>query len=128
MSDEDYDDITHLKTGRDITVEFVSPQEAKNTFGQISVRVKPKQTPVSDKKEIIELIINNQPDIFEIFKKPSKEELQIALDSWLNPTEDDSTDNNLTDEKKSSSANKSTPNPTKNRDIDAALSELLGDD
>lgn len=132
MADEDYEDITDLKNGRDIVVEFLSPKDAGNTYGQISVRVKPKQTPVSADKAVLTAIIQDQPDIYEIFKKPTKEELKQALDEWLNPSAEDeetlaSKAVSEEDDEEEFETPKRTPKPRKVDDVDSAISELLGD-
>lgn len=87
FSDPDYGDISDPVTGRDIEVEFITPQAAGNTFGKTSMLVKPNQCPCSEDKEVLEMIVNGQVDIFEIHKKSTFDELKAALEKWLNPEE-----------------------------------------
>ena len=83
IADEDYGDITDLKTGRDITVEFTEAA-GEGTYPTTSIRVKPTQTPATTDKEIADKI-KNQKDILELFPELSYDELYKVMDAWLNP-------------------------------------------
>ena len=82
VSDPDYGDITDLMNGRDIDVEF-TPAEGGG-FPKTTIRVKPNTQPATDDKSIAEKIMN-QPEITDIFPEPSYDELQKALEDWMNP-------------------------------------------
>jgi hypothetical protein len=82
VSDPDYGDITDLMNGRDIDVEF-TPAEGGG-FPKTTIRVKPNTQPATDDKSIAEKIMN-QPEITDIFPEPSYDELQKALEEWMNP-------------------------------------------
>jgi len=101
ISDPDYGDITDLKSGRDIDVEYLTPKEAGNTYGSTKVRVKPNQTEATDDSDVLSMINDDQPDIYSIFKKKSYDELKEALERWLDPEKfsDDSTAVNANIEK-----------------------------
>lgn len=88
IADEDYGDITDFKSGRDVVVEYQKGEDVGNTYGKISIRIKPNSTPVTDDKAILEKIINGQKDLKEIFQEPSYDDLKIALQQWLNPDAD----------------------------------------
>lgn len=85
VADPDYGDISDPTSGRDIEVEYVTPQEAGNTYGKTTIRVKPNQSPCTEDKEVLELIVNGQSDINEVYKRSSYDELKEALENWLNP-------------------------------------------
>jgi hypothetical protein len=85
IADEDYGDITDVKNGRDVVVEFIKPEDAGNTFGKITIRVKPNATPATDSKEVAEKIVNGQKDLKEIFPEPSYDTLKEALEKFLDP-------------------------------------------
>lgn len=149
IADEDYGDITDLKSGRDITVEFQIPEEAGNTFGKISVRVKPNPTPVTDNKEILDKILNGQQDLKEIYPEPTYEDLKDALQTWLDggePADDTKSSKDSTakksapaddDDEVSYSNKKMAPNPKaeasikksskKSDDVASAFEELFDD-
>ena len=87
IADPDYGDITDVKAGRDISVEF-TPAEGVGNFPKTTIRVKPNQTAATEDSNVAEKIINGQKDIFEIFKKQSYDNLKAVLAEWLNPDED----------------------------------------
>tara|TARA_Y100000592_G_scaffold99891_1_gene177630 strand:+ start:684 stop:1460 length:777 start_codon:yes stop_codon:yes gene_type:complete len=88
IADPDYGDITDLGSGRDVVVEYHTPEEAGNSFGKTTIRVKPNQTAATEDKNVAEKILNGQKDIFEIFRKVSYGDLKQALEEWLNPDGD----------------------------------------
>jgi hypothetical protein len=83
IADPDYGDITDPMGGRDILVEF-TPAEA-GQFPKTTIRVKPNVTPMTEDKNVAENVANNQPNLSDIFKEPSYDDLKAALENWLNP-------------------------------------------
>jgi hypothetical protein len=88
IADPDYGDITDAMNGRDILVEF-TPAEGPGQFPKTSIRVKPNVTPLTEDKNVMDMVTNNQPNLSDIFKEPSYDELKEALANWLNPEGDD---------------------------------------
>lgn len=86
ISDPDYGDITDVKNGRDIVVEYVPQEKSDTNFAKTMVRPKPNQTPLSDSADKIKQFLTEQPDIRAIFKEPSYEELKVALERYLDPS------------------------------------------
>jgi hypothetical protein len=124
LTDEDYGDITDLKNGRDIVVEFQKGEDVGNTYGKISIRVKPNATPATDNKEIFEKILNGQKDLKEIFPEPSYEDLKTALQEWLNPSEESEEDETPKPAAKAAPASKA----KKTDDVSAAFEELFDEE
>jgi hypothetical protein len=124
LTDEDYGDITDLKNGRDIVVEFQKAEDAGNTYGKISIRVKPNATPATDNKEIFEKILNGQKDLKEIFPEPSYDDLKTALQEWLNPSEESDEEDTPKPAVKASPATKA----KKTDDVSAAFEELFDEE
>jgi len=87
IADPDYGDITDPLNGRDIVVEF-TPSDSPGTYPKTAIRVKPNTTPLTEDRNIAEQVAGKQPNISDIFKEPSYEELEKALELWLNPEED----------------------------------------
>jgi len=85
IADPDYGDITDPVNGRDIMIERQTPAEAGNQYGKTTVRVKPNQSPITDNKEMLETLLNAQPDLTELYTEPSYDELKAALATYLNP-------------------------------------------
>lgn len=91
VADEDYGDISDLKEGNDITVEYTPKEETTKSFPETHIRPRPKKTPVADeenRKAVMEAI-KNQISLTDIFPEPSYEELKSALEAYLNPEADD---------------------------------------
>lgn len=86
IADPDYGDITDPMNGRDISVEF-TPSDSPGTYPKTAIRVKPNTSPITEDRNIAELIASKQPNISDIFKEPTYEELEKALENWLNPEE-----------------------------------------
>lgn len=85
ISDPDYGDITDVKNGRDIVVEYIPQEKSDTNFAKTMVRPKPNQTPLAESAEKIKDLLENQPDLRAIFKEPSYEELKVALERYLDP-------------------------------------------
>jgi hypothetical protein len=83
--DPDIGDYTDPIQGRDITIETTGPETNGTSFNQSKVRVRTKTTPLSESAGEVEKWLNNQPDVFSIFKKYSYDEMKESLLSWLNP-------------------------------------------
>tara|TARA_Y100000593_G_scaffold92240_1_gene183195 strand:- start:103 stop:891 length:789 start_codon:yes stop_codon:yes gene_type:complete len=85
IADPDYGDITDPMNGRDIVVERLTPAEAGNQYGKTTIRVKPNQTAVTDNKELLEKVYNEQSKLTELYTEPEYDELKDVLQSYLNP-------------------------------------------
>jgi hypothetical protein len=122
IADPDYGDITDMQNGRDITVEVKTPEETGKNFQTTTIRIKPKETPVTTDKAVVDLI-KNQKQITEIFKEQTYEDLKLALHAWLNPeseTETGEAEVNYTTDK--STATKSIAS-----DVSSAFDDLFKD-
>lgn len=82
-ADEDYGDFTDVVSGLDMTVEVVQG----NPYPQTSLRVKPKQSPLSEDNTSVEKWLSDQPELLKYYKKYSYDEMKTALQDWLNPEE-----------------------------------------
>lgn len=92
-SDEDYGDFTDVVQGFDMTVDVVQG----NPYPTTSIRVKPKQTSLSNNNDEVETWLENQPELLKYYKKYSYEEMKEALQNWLNPDEETTTEVDSTD-------------------------------
>lgn len=84
IADPDYGDITDPMTGRDIVITYTAGVAGKS-FPSTGIRVKPNVSKMSDNKQVIELINNGQTNIFDIYTKPTYDELKTMLQRWLEP-------------------------------------------
>ncbi len=88
IADPDYGDITDLMNGRDIDIEF-TPSEGPGQYPKTAIRVKPNTSAATEDKAIAKSILD-QPKITDLFPEPTYEELQQALNDWMNPESADS--------------------------------------
>jgi hypothetical protein len=123
IADPDYGDITDPVHGRDIVIEF-SPSDKEGTYPKTTIRIKPNATPLTEDRNIAQLIATRQPKIEDVFKEPSYAELEKALHDWLNPSEspDDSDATNPADTK---NRMPEASNVAKVDDVSAAFDELF---
>ena len=87
IADPDYGDISDATTGRDIVVERQTPAEAGNQYGKTTIRVKPNVTALSDDSNLLEKLLDEQPDIKELYNEPTFDELKEHLSNFLNPSD-----------------------------------------
>ena len=94
LSDPEYGDISDLKTGTDINIEFVPVEEGevddkgKKKFPTTGMRVKRNQSPAIDPanekaSELLSLITTQQPKITDVYEEPSFDTLASVLEASL---------------------------------------------
>ena len=123
IADPDYGDITEAMAGRDIQIERQTPAEAGNQYGKTTVRVKPNQTPITEDKEVLTSILNNQADLTELYTEPTYDELKDVLANYLNPSDE-------SDETTTTTTTTQTATPTKTEEkktanVEDAFDELF---
>jgi len=132
IADPDYGDITDPESGRDIVVEVVSAEDSGTSYPVTTIRVKPKETPLSDTKENTDKFLNNQVEITDLYQELTYAELKSVLEGWLNPTASSSEEvESATTETLASTAKETndTPEPVENRkkldDVASAFDDLF---
>ena len=125
ISDPDYGDITDLMNGRDIDVEF-TPAEAPGAYPKTSIRVKPNTSPATEDKAIAEKIMN-QSKITDIFPEPTYDELEKALEEWMNPEDADADVNQNTNTATTKTATATTSNETPAAETHTNVSDAFND-
>ena len=88
IADPDYGDITDPKSGRDITIEYQSAEEAGTSYPVTTIRVKPNQTPLAKEADDVTKFLEGQTEITDLYSELSYDELKGVLERWLNPTSD----------------------------------------
>ena len=83
--DDEIGDYTDIVSGRDLTIETVGPESTGTQYNKSSVRVRLKETQLSDDAALVEKWSNDQPDPTKEFKQFSFEEMKSALEKWLEP-------------------------------------------
>ena len=87
--DDEIGDYTDIVSGRDLTIETVGPEATGTQYNKSSVRVRLKQTQLSDDAAQVETWSNTQPEPKAEFKKFTFDEMKSALEKWLAPEESD---------------------------------------
>ena len=88
--DEDYGDFTDINEGRDFTVDTNIGDIGGRQGIKCSIRVKPKTSVLSSDKSEIKSWLTEQPNVLELQKKNSYEDLKDILKRFLNPEEEES--------------------------------------
>ncbi len=94
--DDEIGDYTDIVNGRDITIETVGPESTGTQYNKSSVRVRLKETPLSDDAAQVELWTSDQPDPTKEFKQFTFDEMKSALEKWLEPESNEEGDASFT--------------------------------
>jgi hypothetical protein len=136
IADPDYGDITDPTSGRDLTIEYKSAEEAGTSYPTTTIRVKPSTAPLSEDESRATNFLESQTEITDLYSELSYDELKGVLEGWLNPTNEESGEESVSQESLSTSTQtttevKSTPQPattstsTKTDDVAAAFDDLF---
>lgn len=99
ISDEDYGDITDPIKGRDIVLNYQTPEETGKQFPTTSILPKPVVTPITDNGALLKKILTDQVKITDIYKVSSYEDLEFELDKFLNPDDEEDEDKEVKNSK-----------------------------
>lgn len=128
FTDEDYGDITDPKNGKDIEIQYIPPKEAGNTYGKITFKVKPNSVPLTSDTTLLKKILTQQQNLIEIFKgmyNHSTQSLERALDRYLNPDKQVSTNGGNQVPQKTQNVNTGKPlTITEQESIDDVLASI----
>ena len=120
IADPDYGDITDPMNGRDIAVEFKTAEEVGASFPKTSIRVKPNQTPITEDASLLQSITDNQTNITDIYNELSYEDLTEVLNNWLNPSEEEETEESVEE-----TSNKTETTTAATEDVSSAFDDLF---
>jgi len=118
IADPDYGDITDPVNGRDIVVEFKTSEETGRAFPMTTIRVKPNQTPLTENTEVMSVVKDTQKNITDIYSELEYDDLQKALEAWLN-AENDVEDKEVNDPAKATNSKANT------EDVSSAFDDLF---
>jgi len=88
IADPDYGDITDPTSGRDLTIEYKSAEEAGTSYPTTTIRVKPSESPLSEDSTRATSFLESQTEITDLYSELSYDELKGVLEGWLNPTDE----------------------------------------
>ena len=92
IADPDYGDITDPTSGRDLTIEYKSADEAGTSYPTTTIRVKPSTSPITADESKVQGLLEGQTEITDLYSELSYDELKSVLEGWLNPTAEESTE------------------------------------
>jgi hypothetical protein len=121
FADPDYGDLSDPKTGRDIVVTVKSPEETGRDYTETSIRIKPKETVVTDNQEVLDKI-KEQSKITELYPEPTYDDLKAQLQTWLGKSDDVETTEDLVYTQETSAE---PPSKKVDVDIDKAFEDLF---
>lgn len=124
IADPDYGDISDPMHGRDITVEFKAKEQTGKDYPETSIRIKPNTSPITQDKGVLEKL-GNQPNINDIFKEPSYDDLMKMLQEWLDPDSAPADDTKTETQKSNKKSIESESKTTTVDDIGAAFDDLF---
>ena len=126
IADPDYGDITDPMNGRDILVEF-TPADGPGQFPKTTIRVKPNVSTISEDDNVSKAALNSQPNLKDIFKEPSYDELKDALAIWLDPDGETAVDPSSTAPEKVTQKTATPAGVNKVDDVSSAFDTLFND-
>lgn len=121
FADPDYGDLSDPKTGRDIVVTVKSPEETGRDYAETSIRIKPKETIVTDNQEVLDKI-KQQSKITELYPEPTYDDLKAQLQTWLGKSDDVEPTEDLVYTQETTSENISKKSDV---DVDKAFEDLF---
>ena len=108
-------DITDTESGTDITLTYTKPSKP-GAFPQTTLKPRRHTSPLLDDAERTSVILDNIPDVNDLFERTTPEQVETMLDGFL--SDDDSAE-------EESRENFHVPG-TETSSVDAAFEELLG--
>lgn len=124
IADPDYGDISDPMHGRDITVEFKAKEQTGKDYPETSIRIKPNTSPITQDKSVLEKL-GSQPNINDIFKEPSYDDLMAMLQTWLDPDSAPAAEAKTETQKSNKKSIESESKTTTVDDIGAAFDDLF---
>jgi hypothetical protein len=136
IADPDYGDITDPVNGRDLTIDYKSAEEAGTSYPTTTLRVKPKETPLTADAQEVTKFLEVQTEITDLYSELSYDELKTILEGWLNPSDSEApATTNYSNSIPTAPAKETTPAPQANTpapaapktstDVGAAFDELF---
>jgi len=138
IADPDYGDITDPTSGRDLTIDYKSAEEGGTSYPTTTLRVKPKETPLTQDAQDVTKFLDAQTEITDLYSELTYDELKTVLEGWLNPNEDVAEGTVDAPQTQPSTVTPPTPQPkteatsptatvsAKSADVGAAFDELFG--
>jgi hypothetical protein len=89
IADPEWGDITDPKEGRDLKLEYIPRSKSDTDFPKTNMMISPNQTPLAETKDELKEIFESQVKITDVFDVPTEDELERALEDYLNGDEEE---------------------------------------
>lgn len=83
FADPDWGDLSDPNEGRDIKLRYIPRAQSDTQFPQTKINVSPKKTPLAESEDQLQTFFNTQSRITDVFDVPTEDELQEALEDYL---------------------------------------------
>jgi len=113
--DKDYEDITDIKTGTDITLTYTKPNRP-GAYPQTSLKMRRNTSTLLPDTEAIPALLDRMPDVDSLFERLSSEQVDAILDAQLS--------GDKSAESRSSETTKYAPS-NGTSEVDRAFNELM---
>jgi len=89
VEDEDIGDFTDIVSGRDLNLTTVGADVTGTNFNKTTVRAKTKESPLSEDNNMVQKLLDDQPDPLKAFSRMSFDDMKSVLQKWLAPDEEE---------------------------------------
>lgn len=128
IADPDFGDITDLKTGRDIIVEFKSAKETGKNFPDTTIRAKPNISPAFDLKntEVTDKV-KHQANIMDLYTELPYEDLKKVFTEAMNaqPAQESTSDDPFAETSTQTVVEEDAAPKSGNTEIEASFDKLF---
>ncbi len=88
FADPDWGDLSDPQEGRDIKVTYIPRAQSDTNYPKTKINVSPKQTALAEDEEQLKSFYDSQVRITEVFDVPTEDELEEALENYIQGEED----------------------------------------
>jgi len=130
FADPDWGDLSDPKEGRDIKLTYIPRAQSDTNYPKTKINVSPKKTPLAESEEQLKKFFDSQVQITEVFDVPTEDELQEALEDYIQGEEsDDEPEDPATgsDEDSENDGETSVEESTQTSDFEEEFDEMFGE-
>lgn len=122
FADPDWGDLSDPQEGRDIKLTYIPRSQSDTQFPQTKINVSPKKTPLAKDQSKLKEYYDSQVRITEVFDVPTEDELQKALEDYIQGEDsEDEEETSATVESTNSNAEE-----TETEDFEEEFDEMFG--
>jgi len=128
FADPDWGDLSDPKEGRDIKLTYIPRAQSDTNYPQTKINVSPKKTPLAEDEDQLREFYESQVQITEVFDVPTEDELQEALEDYIQGEEsDDEEEEPATGSSDSEEEETNVEETTETSDFEEEFDEMFGE-